>query len=133
MLRMTINQSSFLIVDDVSSVRYFLNQNLRIMGAEKVAEASTGQQALQAVSTEHPDVIFLDIELPDSNGHDLLSHIKAMEPKCHVVIMSAHNSVENLKRSVQGGASGFMAKPFTPQKIQATINRICNLPQTQTA
>lgn len=124
---MTIDHSSILIVDDVSSVRSFLNHNLRIMGAEKVAEASTGQQALMAVSTDHPDVIFLDIELPDSNGHDLLSRIKAMQPDCHVVIMSAHSTVENVKRSVEGGASGFMAKPFTPQKIQSTMNRICSL------
>ncbi|MCA1928274.1 response regulator [Rheinheimera sp.] len=130
---MTIDQSSILIVDDVSSVRYFLNQNLRIMGAEKVAEASTGQQAMMAINTEHPNVVFLDIELPDSNGHELLSRIKALNPQCHVVIMSAHSTVENLKRSVEGGASGFMAKPFTPQKIQATMNRICNLPKTQTA
>ena len=130
---MTLEQSSILIVDDVSSVRYFLNQNLRIMGAEKVAEASTGQQALIAISTEQPDVIFLDIELPDSNGHELLTHIKALDPKCHVVIMSAHSTVENVKRSVEGGASGFMAKPFTPQKIQATINRICKLPQVKSA
>ncbi|KKL03047.1 response regulator [Rheinheimera mesophila] len=130
---MTLEQSSILIVDDVSSVRYFLNQNLRIMGAEKVAEASTGQQALSAISTEHPDVVFLDIELPDSNGHELLSRIKALDPKCHVVIMSAHSTVENVKRSVEGGASGFMAKPFTPQKIQATMNRICNLRQVKSA
>ncbi len=130
---MTLDKSSILIVDDVSSVRYFLNHNLRLMGAEKVAEASTGQQALQAISTERPDVIFLDIELPDSNGHELLCRIKALEPGCHVVIMSAHSTVENVKRSVEGGASGFMAKPFTPQKIQATINRICNLPQARSA
>ena len=130
---MTLGQSSILIVDDVSSVRYFLTQNLRLMGAEKVAEASTGQQAMMAINTEHPNVVFLDIELPDSNGHELLSRIKALNPQCHVVIMSAHSTVENLKRSVEGGASGFMAKPFTPQKIQATMNRICNLPQAQTA
>lgn len=130
---MTIDQSSILIVDDVSSVRYFLNQNLRIMGAGKVAEASTGQQALIAVSTAHPDLVFLDIELPDSNGHELLSRIKALEPSCHVVIMSAHSTVENVKRSVEGGASGFMAKPFTPEKIQATLRRIYSLPQARSA
>lgn len=130
---MTIDQSSILIVDDVSSVRYFLNQNLRIMGAERVLEASTGQQALVAVSTNHPDVVFLDIELPDSNGHELLSRIKALDPKCHVVIMSAHSTVENVKRSVEGGASGFMAKPFTPQKIQATLRRIYSMPEAKSA
>jgi two-component system, chemotaxis family, chemotaxis protein CheY len=121
---MTIDQSSILIVDDVSSVRYFLNQNLRIMGAETVLEACSGQQALLAVSTSNPDVVFLDIELPDSNGHELLTRIKALQPDCQVVIMSAHSTVENVKRSVEGGAVGFMAKPFTPQKIQATLRRI---------
>ena len=130
---MTLDQSSILIVDDVSSVRYFLNQNLRILGACKIQEASTGQQALDAVSHTHPNVVFLDIELPDGNGHDVLNRIKQLDPECHVVIMSAHSTVENLKRSVEGGACGFMAKPFTPQKIQSTLRRVFDLPATRTA
>ena len=123
-----------IIVDDEPLARELITSHLsHFENFDLIDCFDNALKAYTFLETNTVDLIFLDIELPDSNGHELLTRIKALEPNCHVVIMSAHSTVENVKRSVEGGASGFMAKPFTPQKIQATINRICNLPQAQSA
>ena len=60
---------------------------------------------------------------PPMNGQQLLQQIKMTADKTHVVMVTAHNSVENVKSSIASGASGFIAKPFSPQKIKNIVER----------
>lgn len=117
------NQLTYLIVDDVCTVREFLKQSLFQMGVTEIHEASDGKTALSQYSEHLPDVVFLDIELPDLDGNEILRKIKARKSDAFVVMISAHSSVDNVKSAVSNGASGFIVKPFSPQKITNILNK----------
>ncbi|WP_240223092.1 response regulator [Rheinheimera hassiensis] len=120
---MTQQQCSVLIIDDAYTVREYLRQTLLHLGISNVQEASNGKRGLSAFAEQQHDLVFLDIELPDINGQQLLQQIKTQADKTHVVMVTAHNSVDNVRNSIASGASGFIAKPFSPQKIKNIVER----------
>lgn len=125
---MTLSDCTILIIDDASAIRDYLRQTLQQLDIRRVQEAATGEQGISLFKEQHHDVIFLDIELPDANGQTLLKEIKDIEEAAHVVMITAHNTVENVQQSIIAGASGFVAKPFAPQKIKNIIER-CMAPK----
>lgn len=116
-------QCSVLIIDDAYTVREYLRQTLMHLGISNIHEASNGKRGWQVFGEGQHDLVFLDIELPDINGKQLLQQIKMKADKTHVVMVTAHNSVENVQSSIASGASGFIAKPFSPQKIKNIVER----------
>ncbi|KUM54539.1 MULTISPECIES: response regulator [Rheinheimera] len=120
---MTQQQCSVLIIDDAYTVREYLRQTLLHLGISNVQEAANGKRGLSAFAEQQHDLVFLDIELPDINGQQLLQQIKTQADKTHVVMVTAHNSVDNVRNSIASGASGFIAKPFSPQKIKNIVER----------
>ena len=118
-----IAKLSFLIVDDVSSVREFLRQTLVHMGVADIYEASSGEVAISSFKKNLPDVVFLDIELPDMDGQEILKTIKSTKQNAFVVMISAHSSVDNVKTAISNGASGFIVKPFSPKKITSVLKK----------
>jgi two-component system, chemotaxis family, chemotaxis protein CheY len=120
---MTEQQYSVLIIDDAYTVREYLRQTLLHLGISNVDEAENGRAGLMAFERNQPDLVFLDIELPDINGQQLLQKIKAVDDKTQVVMVTAHNTVDNVQLSISAGASGFIAKPFSPQKVRNIVER----------
>ena len=116
-------QLSILIVDDVSTVRSFLSQTLMHLGIENVKEASTAKQCISECQAANYNMIFLDIELPDGDGKELIAQINDINPETNVVMVSAHSAVENVKEAIDKGAKGFAVKPFTPKKIAAMLKK----------
>jgi two-component system chemotaxis response regulator CheY len=116
-------QLSILIVDDVSTVRSFLSQTLMHLGIENVKEASTAKQCISECQAANYNMIFLDIELPDGDGKELIAQINDINPETNVVMVSAHSAVENVKEAIDKGAKGFVVKPFTPKKIAAMLKK----------
>ncbi|KKO47172.1 chemotaxis protein CheY [Arsukibacterium ikkense] len=112
--------TSALLVDDTSTVREFLRQILSQLGIATIYEAADGATADHIFSTYHPQLVFLDIQLPDINGKVLLQRFKQQDMRTHVFMVSAYSSVENLKDAIAGGANAFVVKPFSAK-------RICNL------
>lgn len=120
---MTQQQCSILIIDDAYTVREYLRQTLMHLGMSQVHEAADGSRGLSVFNQHQHDLVFLDIELPDINGQQLLKKIKTESDRTHVVMVTAHNSVDNVQKSIAAGASGFIAKPFSPQKIKNIVER----------
>lgn len=120
---MTQQQCSVLIIDDAYTVREYLRQTLLHLGISNVQQAANGKRALSAFAEQQHDLVFLDIELPDINGQQLLQQIKTQADKTHVVMVTAHNSVANVRNSIASGASAFVAKPFSPHKIKNIVER----------
>ena len=116
-------QLSSLIVDDVSTVLIFLSQTLMHLGIENVKEASTAKQCISECQAANYNMIFLDIELPDGDGKELIAQINDINPETNVVMVSAHSAVENVKEAIDKGAKGFVVKPFTPKKIAAMLKK----------
>lgn len=118
-----MNITTALIIDDNATIRELLRQTLKLLGFSLVVDANTGLQGLEHLEHQSFDVIFLDLELPDIHGTKLIHQLKALAPASPVVVVTAHNTVENLKFSVQAGAAGFIAKPFSAGKIQSILQK----------
>ncbi|MBE0362649.1 two-component system, chemotaxis family, response regulator CheY [Pseudoalteromonas ulvae UL12] len=114
---------SVLIVDDVGTVRNFLHQTLVHLGIDNISEASTAGQCLQMSEDNQYSIIFLDIELPDGNGKEIIEKLNQISPSSNVVMVSAHSTVENVKDAIDKGAKGFVVKPFSPKKIAAILKK----------
>lgn len=70
-----------------------------------------------------PDVLFLDIDLPDISGHEVLDQILDIDPEAYVIMLSGHKDRENVVKAMALGAKGFIAKPFTRQKLYEYLEK----------
>ncbi|MEM0516256.1 response regulator [Pseudoalteromonas sp. YIC-827] len=114
---------AILIVDDVGTVRSFLNQTLMHLGIDDVDEAANAAQCMSACAQKRYQIVFLDIELPDGDGKAMIADINAILPEAKVVMVSAHSTIDNVKDAIDKGAKGFVVKPFSPKKIAAMLKK----------
>lgn len=110
-----------LVVDDVAAVRSYIKQILQSLGINSVFEAADGNSARQLFSQYHPDMVFLDIQLPDIDGQQLLKRFRLEHEPAVVFMVSAFSSVDNLKMAVENGASAFVVKPFSASRITRLV------------
>lgn len=83
----------------------------------------TADVALATYANLAPDILFLDINLPDVTGHELLEKIIRMDPEAYVVMLSGNSDKQNIMQAMGNGAKGFVAKPFTKEKLFQYIDR----------
>lgn len=83
--------------------------------------ATDGASACESYAKHAPDVVFLDIGLPDISGHDVLTKILAIDPTAYVVMLSANSTRPDIMRAMQLGAKGFIGKPFSKSKLAQYI------------
>jgi signal transduction histidine kinase/DNA-binding response OmpR family regulator len=116
-----------LVVDDSQELISFLvNTVLPHCGYGSVV-ATTGTQALRIINDRHPDVILLDMELPDMNGLDLVEQLRRQGIKAPIIMMTARGSEEMAVRAFQLGARDWLAKPFTADQVAAAIEDVLYL------
>lgn len=127
---MTIDNSQYtvLVVDDVP-VNILLVKGMLAKQKFKVLSATSGQQALEVLTHEHPDCILLDILMPNMNGFETTRAIRA-NPKTQdipIILLSALNSDSDIKEGMDAGANEFVTKPFVQDRLIASIqNQIKN-------
>ncbi len=85
--------------------------------------AKDGKNALREYVASAPDVLFLDIGLPDMSGHDVLECLFQIDPDAYIIMFSGRKDKENIMRALEAGAQGFIGKPFTREKLYQYINR----------
>ncbi len=100
----------------------FSQQNLKYK-AFSYFQAHNASSALLTFSQQNPDLVFLDIELPDGSGLELLKRFKEQKPDCFVVMVSGVSTLDNVKTSIASGAASFIVKPFTAHKILAVLKQ----------
>ena len=110
-----------MIVDDSLFIRKILRGILAQAGYNVVSEAASGIEAMRNLHTSHPDIILLDIILPDSNGLDLLESIIKVCPDSKVVVCSSIGQEPVIRKSRELGAKAFIQKPFTPEKVSEVL------------
>jgi DNA-binding NtrC family response regulator len=115
-------QVKVLIVDDMEDVRWALSNVLRMEGFVPLL-ASNGAEALACFKQESPDVVLLDVGLPDIGGIEVLIQIKAHDKSIPVVMVTAHGKTGDAVRAIQAGAYDYVAKPFLNQDIVLTVRR----------
>lgn len=79
--------------------------------------AKDGREAISAYGLIAPDIVFLDINLPDITGHEVLGKILEVDPDAFIVMLSGNGDKENILKAVESGAKGFVGKPFTKDRL----------------
>ncbi|MDR6644421.1 MULTISPECIES: response regulator [Luteibacter] len=108
-----------LVIDDEAQIRRFLDIGLRAEGYH-VLLASTGQEGLGLAATQSPDVVILDIGLPDLEGHDVLREIRQWS-QVPVLMLSVRDTEAEKVRALDGGANDYVTKPFGIQELMARL------------
>jgi DNA-binding NtrC family response regulator len=114
-------KGTILVVDDAADIRDLLSTVLR--GIYEVTEAESGARLKQIFSDPQPDVVLLDIKLPDADGLDLLPQIKKQWPETEVVVLTGNATFEAAVEATKRGAYHFLNKPFDTQGLLVTVER----------
>ena len=119
---MTPAAATILVVDDEHLIRWSLEQQLRREGFT-VLLAETGGEAIQKAQAENPDLILLDIRLPDADGLEILERLRAGDPEALVIMITAHGGVESAVRAMKLGAHDYIIKPFDVEELKLTVRK----------
>lgn len=115
---------SILIVDDNIAARKLLRSVLAGLGQRTmINEATSGEEAIRQIKISIYHIVFLDIEMPDMNGLEVLKEILLEVPDQFVVMVSANATIDNVKKAVELGGKGFIVKPYAGEKVKAALDR----------
>ena len=110
-----------IVADDAEIIRMALAKLLKNEGIEIVAEAVTGREAIKKTKKHKPDVLLMDVMMPDIDGLYALEKVRKEVPTTKVVMMSAHDNPTYLARAVALGAEAFLSKDVPAKEFAATI------------
>jgi len=111
-----------LIVDDLEEARWVLSNLIQSAGFAPVAAVS-GEEALARIRQEAPDVMLLDVRLPDMDGFEVLTRAKAHDKAVPVIMVTAYGDTHDAVRAMRAGAYDYVAKPFSNEDIVLTVRR----------
>jgi two-component system, chemotaxis family, chemotaxis protein CheY len=114
-----------LVVEDDVVARGLVAMSLR--QKYEVALAKDAKSGVISYIDKAPDIVFLDIHLPDHNGHDVLKRLKMLDPHAYVVMLSGDSVTGNVLAAKSEGAIGFIRKPFSKEKMMTYINKCPSL------
>ncbi|MFZ5634446.1 MAG: response regulator [Bacillota bacterium] len=113
-----------LIADDSLFVRSYLRSIIEEAGHQVAGEAGNGQEALNLYVENKPDIVTMDITMPDVNGLEAIKMIRAHDPNARIVVVSAMGQENIVKEAFALGARGFIAKPFVPARVLQEIETV---------
>ena len=113
--------AKILLVDDAAFMRMMLKNTLTQAGYTDLIEAEDGVKAVEAYTAEKPDLVFMDITMPNKDGLETLKEIKAMDPGATIVMCSAMGQETMVMDSIKSGAKDFIVKPFKPERVLSTF------------
>ena len=114
--------NKILVVDDEHLIRWSLEQNLKKQGYE-VITAGSGEDALQLVREQQPDLVLLDIQLPGISGIEVLEKIKEFDEDIIVIMLTAHGGLETAVNAMRLGAFDYVSKPFNLDELSIIIKK----------
>lgn len=119
-----MNESAkILVVDDEPSIRELLSASLSFAGFE-VRVAADGQEAIGQVSFTHPDLVVLDVMLPDMSGFDVITKLREYEPDLPVLFLTAKDDLQDKIKGLSVGGDDYVTKPFSLEEVVARIKAI---------
>lgn len=113
-----------LVVDDAAFMRVSIKKMLTNNGYEVVGEAENGKVAIQKYEELSPDVITLDITMPEMDGLACLKEILAIDPAANVIMVSAMGQEGMVREAVLSGAKGFIVKPFKEDVLMESLKNL---------
>lgn len=116
--------SKIMIVDDAAFMRMTIKNCLSKAGYDSLIEAADGLIAVEMYQAESPDLVIMDITMPNLNGIQALEAIKQLNPAAKIVMCSAMGQEAMVVEAIKLGALDFIVKPFKPERILETVSRI---------
>jgi len=114
-----------LLADDHALVRAGIRALVqRVSGLEVVGEADNGREALRLAKSLNPNVVLMDISMPELNGLDAIARMLQYDPKIAVIVLSMHQSREHVLRALQAGASGYVLKNAAVDELEKAIRAV---------
>jgi two-component system, NtrC family, response regulator AtoC len=117
------SKRSVLIADDEAEIRTLLSELLKDEGFA-VRTAKTGAEALASVAKELPDLVMMDVKLPDQDGIGVLRQLKRAHPDLEVIVMTAYSGSSTAIKAMEQGAYDYVTKPFEVDDLLATLKRV---------
>ena len=116
--------SKILVVDDAAFMRMMIRDTLNRLGYTDVEEAADGLIAVEKFQLLKPDLVMLDVTMPNLDGIGALKEIKRLDPAAKVVMCSAMGQESMVVEAVKLGAIDFIVKPFKPDRIARTMRAV---------
>lgn len=113
-----------LVCDDASFMRMMITDILTEAGFEIVGEAKNGVQAVEKYHELKPDLVTMDVVMPDKSGIDAVRDIIKSDPSAKILMCSAMGQQALMADAIQAGAKDFVVKPFEPSRVLEAMNRI---------
>ena len=117
---------NILVVDDAAFMRMKLKDILEKNGYTVVGEAANGLEAISLYKEVKPDLVTMDITMPEMDGIDALKHIKAYDANAKVIMCSAMGQQGMVMDAIKAGAIDFIVKPFDTARVVKSISKVTN-------
>ena len=115
---------SVLIVDDAAFMRMLLKDIISKGGYEVVGEAANGVDAVEKYKELKPDVVTMDITMPEMNGIEAIKKIKEIDPNAKIIVCSAMGQQAMVVEAIQAGAKAFIVKPFQHSRVIEALQKV---------
>ncbi len=116
------DQTTVLLVDDDDSLRRVVEYNLREDGYRVIA-AADGSAGLREFQSAPVDLVLTDVRMPDMDGLELLTRLKAMQPDLPVIVLTAHGTIDSAVEAMKLGAFDYLTKPFNRDQLKAAVRK----------
>lgn len=120
--------AKILLVDDAAFMRKVIKDTLSKNGYTDLYEAVDGKDAVEKFDEIHPDLIMMDITMPNMDGLEALKAIRAKDGNANIVMCSAMGQESMVIEAVRSGAKDFIVKPFKPDRVLKTVASILGTP-----
>lgn len=117
-------RTSILIADDNDMTRSLLRALLRGHEYDVIGEARNGQNAVELAARLKPDIVCMDVMMPEMNGIEALCQIKAAQPQVDVVMVTGNADADTVQEAIMNGACGFIIKPFNAARVLDALAKV---------
>ena len=119
-----MSSSTVLVCDDAVFMRTMVSDILSQAGFTVVGEAENGKQAVEKYQQLKPDLVTMDIIMPEMGGIEAVKKITQMDPGAHILMCSAMGQQALVQEALQAGARDFVVKPFQPSRVLEAVQRV---------
>jgi DNA-binding NarL/FixJ family response regulator len=116
--------TSVIVIDDHPVFRRGLLSLLQASGLDVIGEAATGREAVALAADTSPDVVLLDLGLPDISGEEVIRQIVAEEPRARILVLSLYQDDGSVERAIRAGARGYVAKDAPAEEVVAAVRAV---------
>lgn len=117
-------KKKILVVDDAPIMRLIIKDTLMTSGYDVVGEAANGREAVEKYIELKPDLVTMDIIMPEVDGVQALKQIRDKDEDAKIIVISAIDQRESLMEAIKAGASDYIIKPFEPDRVLSAVEDI---------